>query len=205
MRVVSTPPSTPCITFCSRYDLKKPVVLIPQRMQESLTAERVRSGVPFVSQSQQASSSSTTSSDFGGVPTPFELSAPKALALFGSNAASLSAIRRLLLDLVFLRSHGKWSLKSSLGSTSTSTTEPRVAVHSPLAQCLVRLEPPGSLFSRVECYKSQNRLLIVCIYSVYWSTLRVPINPARMMESCVRLHPNPPAQHFEQIALCLTV
>lgn len=40
-----------CITLCSRYDLKKPVVLIPQRMQESLTAERVRSGVPFVSQS----------------------------------------------------------------------------------------------------------------------------------------------------------
>lgn len=80
-----------CITFCSRYDLKKPVVLIPQRMQESLTAERVRSGVPFVSQSKQASSSSTTSSDFGGVPTPFELLAPKALALFGSNAASLSA------------------------------------------------------------------------------------------------------------------
>ena len=31
---------------------------------------------------------------------------------------------------------------------------------------------------------------------MYWSTLRVPINPARMMESCVRLRPNPPAQHL---------
>ena len=31
---------------------------------------------------------------------------------------------------------------------------------------------------------------------MYWSTLSVPINLARTMESCVRLHPNPPAQHL---------
>ena len=127
-------------------------------MQESLTAERVRSGVPFVSQSKQASSSSTTSSDFGGVPRHsncwrrrLSLCSGRALLAYPRRGFR---IRRLLLDLVFLRSQGKWSLKSSLGNTSTSTTEPRLAVHWPLAQSLVRLEPPGSLFSLVECYKS---------------------------------------------------
>ena len=80
-------------------------------MQESLTAERARSGVPFVSQPSQASSSFTTSSEFLHAPTPFELSAAKVLASFGSNAASLSALalsdQPFVLDLVFLRSQRK--------------------------------------------------------------------------------------------------
>ena len=80
------------------------------------------------------------------------------LASLGSNAASLSALalsdQPFVLDLVFLRSQQKWSFKSSLENTSTSTTEPRVDVHSPLAHSLVRSEPPGAFFSLVECYKS---------------------------------------------------
>lgn len=90
MRVASTPASTPVHHLLQQIWFKEASRPHPAEDARILDCGTSSFGRPICISILASSSSSTTSSDFAGVPTPFKLSVPKALALFGSNAASLS-------------------------------------------------------------------------------------------------------------------